>query len=50
MKEGQLVTNGGRVICVSAEANTLEEARTLAYEGAKAITFGGAFYRTDIAT
>jgi phosphoribosylamine--glycine ligase len=49
LKDGQLVTNGGRVICVSAEAPTMAEARTLAYEGARAVQFEGAFYRGDIA-
>ncbi|HSI72818.1 MAG TPA: phosphoribosylamine--glycine ligase [Fimbriimonas sp.] len=47
--EGQLVTNGGRVICASAEAGNLENARTLAYEAARAVDFEGAFFRRDIA-
>lgn len=49
LSEGQLVTNGGRVFGVSAEAETLTEAREHAYAGAKAIRFEGAFFRNDIA-
>ena len=48
-KDGQLLTAGGRVLCVSAEAATVSEARALAYEGVKAVHFEGAQYRSDIA-
>jgi phosphoribosylamine--glycine ligase len=47
--EGGLITNGGRVICASAEAESIETARGLAYEAAESIVFDGAFYRRDIA-
>jgi phosphoribosylamine--glycine ligase len=43
-----LVTNGGRVLSASASAPTLVEARRLAYAGAEAVQFEGAFYRRDI--
>jgi phosphoribosylamine---glycine ligase len=45
-----LVTNGGRVLNVTATANTLAEARALAYQAVKTIQFEGCYYRTDIAT
>ncbi len=45
---GQLVTNGGRVLCVTAVAQSPEGARTLAYRGVDAIHFDGMQYRTDI--
>jgi len=48
LKDGQLVTNGGRVIAVSAAGITFEEAREKAYAGAAAIRFEGAQYRRDI--
>lgn len=48
MKDSQLVTNGGRVIAVSASGATLDEAREKAYAGAAAIIFDGANYRRDI--
>jgi phosphoribosylamine--glycine ligase len=46
--DGALVTSGGRVLNVVGQAVTIEAARTLAYEGAKAIRFNGKQYRTDI--
>lgn len=45
----QYVTNGGRVLGVTARAKGLEEARYLAYEAVYKISFDGAHYRTDIA-
>jgi phosphoribosylamine---glycine ligase len=50
LRDGQLVTSGGRVICVSTSAASVEEARCLAYEGAEAVHFDGAFFRRDIAS
>jgi phosphoribosylamine--glycine ligase len=47
--DGRLVTNGGRIIGVTALGSTLERARTRAYEAATRIEFPGARYRTDIA-
>ena len=44
-----LVTNGGRVLAVSALASTFEEARTRAYEAAEVIRFDGKHMRSDIA-
>ncbi len=45
---GQLVTNGGRVLGVTALGDTLEEARARAYEACAAISFKDAHYRKDI--
>ena len=48
-KDGrQIVTSGGRVLGVTAVADTLPEAIHRAYAGAKGITFEGAHMRTDI--
>lgn len=46
--EGELVTSGGRVLCVVARGDSMEEARALAYENVERISFEGAHYRTDI--
>lgn len=48
-RDGQLVTNGGRVLAVSAAADDLGEARRLAYEGISRISFDGMRFRSDIA-
>jgi phosphoribosylamine--glycine ligase len=45
---GRLVTNGGRVLSVTAVAETREAARKRAYGAAAKIGFEGAWYRTDI--
>lgn len=47
--DGQFVTAGGRVVCVTATAPTTARARERAYEAASAITFPGRIMRTDIA-
>ena len=44
-----VVTNGGRVLTVTARAPTLAAAREKAYANARRITFEGAFMRSDIA-
>ena len=46
---GKLVTNGGRVLGVTAIADTLESAVDKAYQAAARIHFDGAHYRKDIA-
>ena len=48
-KDGRLLTAGGRVLSVTAVAQTLEEARERAYTGLERIHFEGAQYRSDIA-
>ena len=44
------VTDGGRVLTVSALADLLEHARARAYENIGRISFKDGFYRTDIAS
>lgn len=44
----KLVTNGGRVIGISAKGNSLEEASKKVYENIGKIKFEGMHYRTDI--
>lgn len=46
---GRLVTNGGRVLGVTAVGDTLAQARQRAYAAAAEITFQGKRHRTDIA-
>ncbi|MEZ6243339.1 MAG: phosphoribosylamine--glycine ligase [Phycisphaerales bacterium] len=46
---GQLLTDGGRVLSVTALGDTLADARDLAYAAADKITFKGKTYRTDVA-
>jgi phosphoribosylamine--glycine ligase len=46
--DGQIVTAGGRVLCVTALADTVAETQRLAYRRASAIDWDGAYYRTDI--
>ncbi|MBU0998690.1 phosphoribosylamine--glycine ligase [Patescibacteria group bacterium] len=43
-----LITNGGRVLGVSAVGNTLEEALTKAYKAIEKISFQDMYYRHDI--
>lgn len=44
----KLVTNGGRVIGISAKGNSLEEASKKVYANIEKIKFEGMHYRTDI--
>jgi phosphoribosylamine--glycine ligase len=48
MKEGQVLTSGGRVLCVTALGGTLKLAQQQAYNTIKGIHFDGMQYRTDI--
>jgi phosphoribosylamine--glycine ligase len=45
---GQTVTSGGRVLCVTALADTVKAAQVRAYEVLRGISFDGAQWRTDI--
>jgi len=47
-QEGALVTNGGRVLCVTALGDSLKMARTRAYEAVDQIRFDGMQFRRDI--
>jgi phosphoribosylamine--glycine ligase len=47
-KDGKLVTNGGRVLCVVGLDGNVKGAQTRAYEALKFIQFNGAQFRKDI--
>ena len=48
LKDGHLVTAGGRVLGVVAVADTLPDALKLAYKRVENIRFENAYYRHDI--
>ena len=48
MKDGKLVTSGGRVLGVVAKGSDIEEARKKVYAAAEKIHFDGMYYRKDI--
>ena len=47
-KEGQIVTNGGRVIAVSSYGANKDEALAQSFENARKINFDGKYFRSDI--
>ena len=47
-KDGRVLTNGGRVLAVTALGNSLETARAASQEAAAMITFKGKQFRKDI--
>ena len=47
-KDGQIVTNGGRVVGITAKGENLKEARKNAYEATEWITFANKYMRHDI--
>jgi phosphoribosylamine--glycine ligase len=49
MRDGTLMTNGGRILSVTATAPTISAARDRAYAAVDLISFDGAHYRRDIA-
>jgi len=48
LDQGQVVTAGGRVLCVTALGRNVREARQHAYAAVSRIAWEGMFYRTDI--
>jgi phosphoribosylamine--glycine ligase len=48
LKDGTLVTSGGRVLGVTAVADSLERALARAYEAIAEVHFDGMYYRRDI--
>jgi phosphoribosylamine--glycine ligase len=48
MVDGQLVTDGGRVLAVTALGDTIADAQRRAYEAMRKIHFDGMHYRRDI--
>ena len=47
-EHGEILTNGGRVLAVTALAPTLKEAREKAYRAAERVTFSNKYMRHDI--
>ena len=47
-KDGQTLSSGGRVLCVTVMADSVKQAQQKAYEMAKGIHFEGQQYRRDI--
>jgi phosphoribosylamine--glycine ligase len=50
LDDGRVLTNGGRVLSVTATGATQQEARERAYRAVDLITFPGAQYRRDVAS
>jgi phosphoribosylamine---glycine ligase len=48
VRDGGLVTNGGRVLNVTALGESLEDARARTYAGCERISFQGMRYRSDV--
>jgi phosphoribosylamine--glycine ligase len=44
----QVITHGGRVLCVTALGNNIKESKKQAYKAVKNITWGSEYYRKDI--
>lgn len=47
-EDDHFVSNGGRILLVTAKAGSLHEAQAKVYEGLNQIEWNGFFYRTDI--
>ena len=47
-QDGQILANGGRVLCVTALGKDLKEAQAHAYEGMDCLTMENSQFRTDI--
>lgn len=47
-KDGKIITNGGRVLTVTATGKDINQAREKVYNAIEKIHFEGAFYRKDI--
>ena len=48
LREGDLVTNGGRVLIVTGTAASFSEARRRAYEAVSNVKYAGEYHRSDI--
>ena len=47
-KGEEIITNGGRVLCVTALGNNVEDAKRTAYQRAAEISWDGLYMRSDI--
>lgn len=48
LKDGKIVTSGGRVIAISSKAPTFKEALAISYRNAEILNFDKKYYRRDI--
>jgi phosphoribosylamine--glycine ligase len=48
LADGQVITSGGRVLCVTALGDSVRSAQQLAYDTVKQLQFDGMHYRKDI--
>ena len=48
LKDDQVVTSGGRVLCATALGKTVSEAQTKAYDLVRTVQWNGVYYRKDI--
>jgi phosphoribosylamine--glycine ligase len=48
LDDGEVVTSGGRVLCVTALGETVSDAQALAYRGVEKIHWQDAYFRRDI--
>lgn len=48
LQEGKILTNGGRVLCVTALGTSFQDAKEKAYRLVDKVRWDGAFYRRDI--
>ena len=48
LKDGKVVTSGGRVLCATAMGDTVLDAQQNAYALARKVDWNGCFYRSDI--
>ena len=48
MRDGKIVTNGGRVLCVTALGRDVKQAKKIAYKAVKKVAWDGVYYRRDI--
>jgi len=49
LKDGKVVTSGGRVLCATALGETVRDAQTKAYQTLSNVDWNNKYYRTDIA-
>jgi len=48
LKDGKIVTNGGRVLAVTSFGNNFKEALAISYKNVAKVNFKGKYYRTDL--
>ena len=48
IRNGKIVTNGGRVLCVTALGRDVKQAQKTAYDAVKKVAWDGVYYRRDI--